>query len=114
MGVLGIGSDGDGGSVPLVRPVRRRTRTGGVQTLSAKPLGWYHPNDGAAMDVPAGLTVVTWNAQGSQGLNIDAAALSEFTPHVVILQEVQRRQVGALRAAMHATDACGAGTRARG
>ena len=59
------------------------------------------------MDVPAGLTVVTWNAQGSQGLNIDAAAsaLSEFTPHVVILQEVQRRQVGALRVAMHATDA---------
>ena len=59
------------------------------------------------MDVPAGLTVVTWNAQGSQGLDIDAAAaaLSEFTPDVVILQEVQRRQVGALRAAMHATDA---------
>ena len=71
---------------------------------------------GAVMDVPAGLTVVTWNAQGSQGLNIDAAAaaLSEFTPDVVILQEVARRQVGALRVAMYATDACGAGTRARG
>ena len=59
------------------------------------------------MVVPAGLTVVTWNAQGSQGLDIDAAtaALAEFTPHLVILQEVQRRQVGALRAAMGARDA---------
>ena len=59
------------------------------------------------MDAPAGLTVVTWNAQGSQGLDIDAAAnaLAQFEPHLVILQEVQHRQVGALRAAMHATDA---------
>ncbi len=59
------------------------------------------------MDAPAGLTVVTWNAQGSQGLDIDAAAnaLAQFEPHLVMLQEVQHRQVGALRAAMHATDA---------
>ena len=59
------------------------------------------------MAVPAGLTVVTWNAQGSQGLDIDAAAvaLAEVTPDVVLLQEVQRRQVGALRAAMGAIDA---------
>ena len=62
---------------------------------------------GATMDVPAGLTVVTWNAQGSQGLEIDAAAhaLAEFAPDLVILQEVQHRQVGALRAVMGARDA---------
>ena len=59
------------------------------------------------MDAPAGLTVVTWNAQGSQGLDIDAAAdaLARFAPHLVILQEVQHRQVGALRAALGARDA---------
>ncbi len=59
------------------------------------------------MDVSAGLTVVTWNAQGSRGLDIAAAAraLTEFEPQLVFLQEVQRRQVGALRRAMHATDA---------
>ena len=59
------------------------------------------------MTEQAGLTVVTWNAQGSQGLDIAAAAsaLSEFKPDLVLLQEVQRRQVGALRLAMHATDA---------
>lgn len=59
------------------------------------------------MTEQAGLTVVTWNAQGSQGLDVAAAAaaLSEFGPDLVLLQEVQRRQVGALRLAMHVTDA---------
>ena len=55
----------------------------------------------------AALTVVTWNAQGSQGMDIAAVAtaLLEFDPQLVLLQEVQRRQLGALRLAMRATDA---------
>lgn len=47
----------------------------------------------------AGLTVVSWNAQGSQGMNVPAVAdaLARFDPDVVLVQEVQRRQLGALR-----------------
>src|SRR6476660_4588603 len=54
------------------------------------------------------LTVVTWNAQGSRGLNVAlaAAALTELGPDLVLLQEIQRRQLGALRDAMAMTDAC--------
>jgi endonuclease/exonuclease/phosphatase family metal-dependent hydrolase len=56
----------------------------------------------------AGLTVVTWNAQGGRGLDVarSAAALHELAPDVVLLQEIQRRQLGALRAALDALDAC--------
>lgn len=55
----------------------------------------------------AGLTVVTWNAQGSHGLDIAAAAaaLTTFDPHLILMQEIQRGQVGALRVAMQAADA---------
>lgn len=59
------------------------------------------------MDERAGLTVVTWNAQGSHGLDIDsaAAALREFDAQLILIQEIQHRQVGALRVALHAADA---------
>ncbi len=55
----------------------------------------------------AGLTVVSWNAQGSHGLDIDAAAaaLREFDAQLILIQEIQHRQIGALRVAMHAADA---------
>jgi endonuclease/exonuclease/phosphatase family metal-dependent hydrolase len=58
------------------------------------------------MDERAGLTVVTWNAQGSHGLDIDAAAaaLREFDAQLILIQEIQRRQLGALRVAMYAAD----------
>ena len=54
----------------------------------------------------AGLSVVTWNAQGSQGLDVEvaAAALGAFDPDLVLLQEVQRRHVSALRRALGAED----------
>lgn len=54
----------------------------------------------------ATITVVTWNAQGSQGMNVAsvASALSELAPDVVLLQEVQRRQLGALGVALGAVD----------
>ncbi len=50
----------------------------------------------------AGLTVVTWNAQGSHGLDVGSAAegLRAFDPDVVLMQEVQRRQLGALGEAL--------------
>ncbi len=50
----------------------------------------------------AGLTVVTWNAQGSHGLDVAAAAagLEGFDPDIVLMQEVQRRQLGALGRAL--------------
>ncbi|MEP6624366.1 MAG: endonuclease/exonuclease/phosphatase family protein [Acidimicrobiia bacterium] len=59
------------------------------------------------MDERAGLTVVTWNAQGSHGLDIDAAAssLREFDAQLIMIQEIQRRQVGALRVALRMADA---------
>lgn len=61
----------------------------------------------ACMTGPAEITVVTWNAQGSRGLDeaAVAAALGAFEPDLVLLQEVQRTQLGALRAAMGMTDA---------
>jgi endonuclease/exonuclease/phosphatase family metal-dependent hydrolase len=59
------------------------------------------------MGEQAGLTVVTWNAQGSRGINIALAAdaIAELTPDLVVLQEIQRRQLGALRVAMSMIDA---------
>jgi endonuclease/exonuclease/phosphatase family metal-dependent hydrolase len=59
------------------------------------------------MGEQAGLTVVSWNAQGSRGLNVALAAdaLHEFTPDIVLLQEIQRRQLGALRVALGTVDA---------
>ncbi len=55
----------------------------------------------------AGLTVITWNAQGSHGMNVPAvaAALMAHDPDLVLLQEVQRRQLGELHLALRATDA---------
>ncbi len=55
----------------------------------------------------AGLTVVTWNAQGSHGLDVAAAAagLAAFDPDIVLMQEVQRRQLGALGRALGAYEA---------
>lgn len=55
----------------------------------------------------AGLTVVTWNAQGSQGLDVAAAAagLQAFDPDLVFMQEVQRRQLGALGSALGGVEA---------
>ena len=59
------------------------------------------------MDGPAGLTVVTWNVQGSHGVDVAAAAaaLATFRPDLMLLQEIQRRQLGALRDALSMTDA---------
>jgi endonuclease/exonuclease/phosphatase family metal-dependent hydrolase len=59
------------------------------------------------MGEQAGLTVVTWNAQGSHRLDVARAAeaLAAFEPDVVLLQEVQRRQLGALRVALGTVDA---------
>ena len=50
----------------------------------------------------AGFTVVTWNAQGSHGLDVRTRRRRwpEFDPDLVLLQEVQRRQLGALRPAL--------------
>lgn len=55
----------------------------------------------------AGLTVVTWNAQGSRGVNtaLVADALAALEPDLVMFQEIQRRQLGALRAALSMIDA---------
>ena len=55
----------------------------------------------------AGLTIVTWNAQGRQGVNVPAvaAALARFDADIVLLQEIQRRQLGALRASLDCGDA---------
>jgi endonuclease/exonuclease/phosphatase family metal-dependent hydrolase len=49
----------------------------------------------------AGITVVTWNAQGSKRPDpvAMAAALRAFEPDVVLLQEVQRHQLQAVAAA---------------
>jgi endonuclease/exonuclease/phosphatase family metal-dependent hydrolase len=54
------------------------------------------------MEERAGLTVVTWNAQGSHGLDVPAAAdaLGALRPDVLLLQEVQRHQLVALAGAM--------------
>jgi len=59
------------------------------------------------MGEQAGLTVVSWNAQGSAGVDVARAAeaLAAFAPDVVLLQEVQRRQLGALRVALGMVDA---------
>ena len=59
------------------------------------------------MDEASVVTVTTWNAQGSRGMNVPAvaAALEELGPDLVLLQEVQRAQLGALRAAMRCADA---------
>ena len=59
------------------------------------------------MGEQAGLTVVSWNAQGSHRLDVARAAeaLAAFEPDVVLLQEVQRRQLGALRVALGTIDA---------
>jgi endonuclease/exonuclease/phosphatase family metal-dependent hydrolase len=55
----------------------------------------------------AGLTVVTWNAQGSRGVNtaLAADALAALQPDLVLLQEIQRHQLGALRVALSMIDA---------
>src|SRR4051794_36444190 len=60
------------------------------------------------MDGPAALTVVTWNAQGSHRIDVARAAdaLAAFQPDVVLLQEIQRRQLGALGAALSMAGAC--------
>jgi endonuclease/exonuclease/phosphatase family metal-dependent hydrolase len=54
----------------------------------------------------APITVVSWNAQGSRGINVPLAAeaLAGLDADVVLLQEVQRRQLGALRAALAMED----------
>ena len=59
------------------------------------------------MGEQAGLTVVTWNAQGSRGLNIALAAeaLAGLEPDIVLFQEIQHRQLGALRVALSMVDA---------
>jgi endonuclease/exonuclease/phosphatase family metal-dependent hydrolase len=59
------------------------------------------------MGEQAGLTVVTWNAQGSRGVNIALAAdaLAALAPDVVLLQEIRRHQLGALRVALAMIDA---------
>jgi endonuclease/exonuclease/phosphatase family metal-dependent hydrolase len=55
----------------------------------------------------AGLTVVTWNAQGSRGMDtaLAADALAALRPDLVLFQEIQRRQLGALRVALSMIDA---------
>lgn len=60
------------------------------------------------MDGPDGLTVVTWNAQGSHGIDVARAAdaLAAFGPDVVLLQEIQRRQLAALGAALSMGGVC--------
>ncbi len=59
------------------------------------------------MNERAGLTVVTWNAQGSHGLDVEAVAdaLRAFDAHLILIQEIQHKQVGALRVALDAADA---------
>jgi len=49
------------------------------------------------------LRVLTWNVQGSQGLDVPAVAavVNEANPDVIALQEVQRRQAARLAAALH-------------
>ena len=52
------------------------------------------------MGEQAGLTVVTWNAQGSRGRGRRARGRRRSrrsAPDLVLLQEIQRRQLGALR-----------------
>jgi endonuclease/exonuclease/phosphatase family metal-dependent hydrolase len=46
--------------------------------------------------------VLTWNVQGSDGLDVDAAAhhIRGQSPDVVALQEVQRRQAARLASAL--------------
>jgi endonuclease/exonuclease/phosphatase family metal-dependent hydrolase len=55
--------------------------------------------------VSAPIRVLSWNVQGSRGLDIDAAArlVSAWQPDVVVLQEVQRRQASRLAAALDMT-----------
>ena len=59
------------------------------------------------MGEQADLTVVSWNAQGSRGtdLALAAGALAELAPDLVLLQEVQRRQLGALGEMLSMIDA---------
>lgn len=53
-------------------------------------------------DAPAPVTVVTWNLQGSHGVDSDAVAavIREYRPDVVLLQEIQRRQSRRLASAL--------------
>ena len=50
----------------------------------------------------AGLTVITWNSQGNRGMDVAqvSASLGEYQPDLVLLQEIQRRQLRALGSAM--------------
>jgi endonuclease/exonuclease/phosphatase family metal-dependent hydrolase len=52
--------------------------------------------------VSAQVRVLTWNVQGSAGLDVDAAAglIGSQSPDVVALQEVQRRQAARLAGAL--------------
>jgi endonuclease/exonuclease/phosphatase family metal-dependent hydrolase len=54
----------------------------------------------------APITIVSWNAQGGRGMNVPlvAEALGALAPDILLLQEVQRRQLGALRAALSMAD----------
>ncbi|WP_162941929.1 endonuclease/exonuclease/phosphatase family protein [Desertimonas flava] len=53
-------------------------------------------------EAPISVTVLTWNLQGSHGLDTDAVAavIREWAPDVVLLQEIQRRQSRRLAAAV--------------
>src|SRR3954471_18300059 len=70
------------------------------------PIVW-RDNQGAKMHDRAGLTAVGWKLQGSHGLDIGAAAeaLHSLDAQLMLIQEIQHRQVGALRAAMGVADA---------
>jgi endonuclease/exonuclease/phosphatase family metal-dependent hydrolase len=52
--------------------------------------------------VSAPIRVLSWNVQGSRGLDVDAAArlIGAWLPDVVVLQEVQRRQTSRLASAL--------------
>jgi endonuclease/exonuclease/phosphatase family metal-dependent hydrolase len=58
------------------------------------------PVDGGVVD--ESVTVVTWNAQGSRGVDLQAAtsALADLGPDVVLLQEIQRAQLRSLATAL--------------
>ena len=74
---------------------------------SRPPYALGSAEQGGLMGEQAGLTVVTWNAQGSRGLDIALAAeaLAGLDPDVVLFQEIQHRQLGALRVALSMVDA---------
>lgn len=52
--------------------------------------------------VSAPIRVLSWNVQGSRGLDVDSAArlVGAWLPDVVVLQEVQRRQASRLATAL--------------